>query len=210
MTTTPEPRYEYRVWGAGLDDIATRIRSLSDTRHAAESTDTYLVPHSFAGANPKLRAGRVDVKVLLEVRNGFERWTPYLTGTFPLDAAWIRDRFYPVIGLDPPAVPDGRYGEEEFLERIISGTDGVSIVSVDKLRRFYDVDGCIAEIADLAVAGLPVRTIAIESADLEALDHARRLTGIDRHPNASYAAAIPLLLGWNPAEPSIPAGGDRG
>jgi exopolyphosphatase/guanosine-5'-triphosphate,3'-diphosphate pyrophosphatase len=202
MTTNHMPRFEYRVWGRALDDVAAQVRSGSECVEVKESTDTYLVPHSFAGANPKLRAGSLDVKILLTVDDGFQRWVPQLKGEFPLDDRWIRERFFPLIGVSPSRIVSGSYPMETFLTEVIAPTDGLSTVTVHKRRLFYEVNGCTAEIAEIGIGGTSTLTVAIESSDLEALRAARAFTGVGRLPNLSYAQAIPLLLGWDSATPA--------
>lgn len=206
MTTRITPRYEYRVWGDALDGIVARVQSLSDRIEAKESTDTYLVPHAFAGANPKLRDGSLDVKVLLAVEDGFERWVPQLTGTFPLDASWIRDEFFPVVDLQPAGLLSGSFSKDEFLDRVIDPCEGITTVTTVKRRHFYRINGCIAEIAHVEVSGRRVVTVAVESSDLGALREARDRTAVGSLPNLSYPSAIPRLLGWESREPTDWAG----
>ena len=62
--TTIIPRWEWRVFGEGLRDRGGRPRALTpDT--VEEGGELYLL--SAGGANVKIRAGLVDIKLLREV-----------------------------------------------------------------------------------------------------------------------------------------------
>ena len=63
------------------------------------------------------------------------------------------------------------------------------------------MNGCIAEVAEVDVAGRMVQTAAIESVDLDALRTTRWITGVGSLPNMSYATALPHLLGWRQPGP---------
>lgn len=194
-----EPRFEWRVWDDRLADVAERFESLAEYRGSAESRDTYVVSRSSASANPKLREDRLDVKVLRRVEDGFEQWDVACKAEFPVDAAMVAGEVLPLLAVEWP-LGRSEYDADALLGEVVGPHPDLAAVVVDKHRRFYDLDGCMAEIADVGVAGGRLRTAAVESADLDALQGARRRAGLDRYDNVSYPRLIRRMLGWEDPE----------
>ncbi len=69
------------------------------------------------------------------------------------------------------------------------------VADVTKRRLKYTFSGCLSELAEVAVKGHKLRTLAVESADLDVLCEARRRLGIEKIENVSYPRAIKLALG---------------
>jgi hypothetical protein len=68
------PRWEWRVFGEGFG-AAEAALAASTPESVEESDERYLL--SVGGANVKVRAGLVDIKLLREVdAGGLERWEP--------------------------------------------------------------------------------------------------------------------------------------
>ena len=57
------------------------------------------------------------------------------------------------------------YTLDQFLTEVLESHPEVSVVPIHKRRVRYTLDGCMAEVTDLLVDGVPMRTIAIESED---------------------------------------------
>jgi hypothetical protein len=197
-----EPRYEYRVWGTRLDEVAARIRALSVAREERSTTETYLVSHSMSHVNPKIRAGLLDIKVLLGVFDGFERWEPRLKTGFPVDADVIRDDVFPLLGLTEPPLNRDWYDVDQLLAEVVVPHPSLQALTVHKQRATFLLAGCLAEIADVRIDDHMLQTAAVESADPAALRKAVEIAGVDNHPNVSYPKAIKQVLGRHPAPPA--------
>src|SRR4029079_12161644 len=113
------------------------------------------------GENVKVRDELMDVKVMREVNaDGLEQWAPGMKAQFPLSAADLTKV------LDALRVPDpGSLREGCTLESLIDSFDrpdsGVRVVRVHTRRVPYTVEGCMADLSDIAANGEPVRTIAV-------------------------------------------------
>ncbi len=193
-----EPRFEFRVWGRRLDDVTARIRALSAPGDIRDSTETYIVVSGVDDVNPKVRAGLLDIKVLVAEQRGFEQWAPLFKTEFPVEAGALRDEVFPRLRLAVPALEREAYTLAEILEEVVAPHPDLTAVEVEKSREAHRVAGCMAEIARVVIAGRELQTAAIESADLEAMSEAVRLLGLDGHPNVSYPRAIKQTLAGAP------------
>ncbi len=195
MSTLPS-RYEYRVWADALEDVAARIRSLSDPHGTRHSAETYLVSVAADDVNPKVRNGLLDIKVLMARRDGCEQWEPRLKAEFPVDSALLRLELFPLLGLDTPPLDRDRYTLTQLVEEVVQPHPDLAAAEVHKHRHAFTVNGCIAELAEVTIVDTQMQTAAVESADLHALAEARRLAGLDAYENVNYPRVIKKTLGW--------------
>lgn len=191
------PRYEYRAWAPRLDEVAGRIRDLGDPAARSESTEVYLVSPHVSHVNPKVRNGTLDVKVLLGVFDGFERWEPRLKAAFPLDDATLRDGVFPMLGLPAPTLGRTSFALEQLLAEVVDPHPGLHAVSVAKRRDSFRVADCMAELADVTVTDQRLQTVAVESSDPAALRRVSELVGLLHHANLNYPGMIRRLIGWD-------------
>ncbi|MDJ0923556.1 MAG: hypothetical protein QNJ77_03260 [Acidimicrobiia bacterium] len=189
-----QPRFEFRVWGVELDDPAARLRSNADRGETVTSSEIYLVASGADDTNTKLRAGVLDIKVLSTVERRCERWAPWIKAGFPLAAVKLTE-ILPRLGVPDASLERDSYLLSEFLAEIVDPHPELRSVDVSKHRRKYAIGGCLAEYADVAFDGVPLETVAVESADLDALVATIRLLGIEREENVSYPRAIKMALG---------------
>ncbi len=192
------PRFEYRVWGEHLTDVAGRLVDLGRRGEVRQSAETYVSSASKA-VNPKIRASLLDVKVLVDVVDGFEQWEPQLKIAFPVSAHLLALKLFPILGLVPPVLDRDLYTSDEFIHEVVTPHLALSAVEVLKLRVSYQLEGCLAEISDVVVAGRGMQTVAVESEDLAALRVAHERLGLGTHENRSYPAFISETLGLNAA-----------
>lgn len=194
-----QPRFEFRTWGGQLDAVRDRIASLVDPYELRESVETYIVSAAATDANPKVRGDRLDIKVLIATRDGFEQWEPQLKASFPISASILRNEFFRILGEFAPNLDRDDYTYEQFIQDIVERHDELAAVEVLKQRRISTVSGCITEFAHVSIAGEDTQTAAVESTDLAALHEARRLTGLDAYENINYPRAIKRAIGWDAA-----------
>lgn len=191
-----QPRFEFRAWADDLHTVRARIDALAEPYEIRESVETYIVSAATADANPKVRGDRLDIKVLIAAREGFEQWEPQLKASFPLSASVVRNDFFRILGESAPALGRESYTFEQFLELIEERPDEFAAVEVVKQRRISTVGGCITEFAYVSMAGTELHTAAVESVDIDALREARSLTGLDAYDNTNYPTAIKRAIGW--------------
>ena len=191
-----QPRFEFRAWGDELDTVRNRITSIADPYEKRESVETYIISAGTTHTNPKVRGDRLDIKVLIAARAGFEQWEPQLKASFPIPASALRNDFFRILGEFAPTLDRDSYSFDQFIHEIVERHDGLAAVEVVKQRQISTVSGCITEFAHVSIAGKDTQTAAVESTDLEALHNARRLTGLDEYENTNYPAAIRRAIGW--------------
>jgi exopolyphosphatase/guanosine-5'-triphosphate,3'-diphosphate pyrophosphatase len=191
-------RYEYRVWGKHLTEVVRRLIELAERGEVRQSEETYLSLPSTA-VNPKIRAGLLDVKVLIDTVDGFERWEPRLKLTLPVTADVLEGSLFPVLGLPAPALDREQFTLREFLDEVVMPHPELIAVEVVKLRVSYRLSGCLAEVSDIVVTGRGMQTVAVESEDLAALRAAVDQIGLREYENRSYPTIIRETLGLTAA-----------
>jgi exopolyphosphatase/guanosine-5'-triphosphate,3'-diphosphate pyrophosphatase len=152
------PRWEWRAFAESFGGAENHLAALAGAR-VEVSDETYLLaPRS--DASVKVRAGRMDVKGLLQVdAAGLEQWAPALKAPFPLSRQDARA----VVGaLDETATLDQ---EAYTLEHLLAAMPGVRRVDVHKERRRGTLGDCMAEVTTLRTSAGTARTIAIEDED---------------------------------------------
>jgi hypothetical protein len=189
------PRFEFRVWSDELAAPAAQIAGAAELVTQRESSELYVLVASSAAVNPKIRDDVLDVKVLLDAVDRFERWEPRLGLPFPVRASRVAGDFFPLIGLEPPELRQASYTAPEFVEDVVGSHPLLDVVEVAKQRTMYRLSGCIAEVSDVTLAGRHRQTIAVESADLGRLQVVRSRLGLDLYENQSYPSALREMLG---------------
>lgn len=195
MSSATPARFEFRVWAERLEALSDRIRSLSECREVRETAETYFVSTSAVDVNAKARADLLDIKVLVGVRDGFEQWDVHGKLGFPVDAGLLEAELFRLFELTPPALEREAYSLTQLVHEIVGSQPDMAAVDVSKRRQIYEVNSCRAEIADVTIAGHDVQTVAVESADLDALHEASRMLELDEYDNVSYPRAIRHTLG---------------
>lgn len=185
-----QPRFEFRVWGGQVDDAAALLKDSANVLGApGDSAGTYVVALTRSDVNTKIRGGLVDIKVLHAVVEGCEQWFPWTEAEFPLAAALV-EAWLPGLGVSGMTPERRTYDFEQFLDEVVRTEPALHAVGVDKVRQRFDVEGCLAEMAQVTVENQELRTLAIESTDLDALVEMRRRLGLEGMPNVNYPAAL--------------------
>src|SRR5579872_7624149 len=81
-----KPRFEFRIWDRSLSDLKELMDKVSGPRPAEHSREIYIVSDATDATNTKIRAGAMDIKILLRTDQGLEQWQPYLKADFPIDS----------------------------------------------------------------------------------------------------------------------------
>jgi exopolyphosphatase/guanosine-5'-triphosphate,3'-diphosphate pyrophosphatase len=189
--TTIVPRWEWRTFGEDFGAAEQVFASLDPTsRH--ESDEVYF--HTGSGPIIKIRDELLDVKVLREVDDfGLEQWTPLMKREFPLAAPDVAEVFE-LFSIPPPPLPRESYTLDQLLVEVIEPHRQVRAVPIHKSRVRYTLGGCMAELSDLIVDGIPVRTIAIESEDRAAVVAAVESVGLTDHLDHNFIRGLTALL----------------
>jgi exopolyphosphatase / guanosine-5'-triphosphate,3'-diphosphate pyrophosphatase len=188
-----KPRFEFRVWGDAFEPVHEQLRLLGQSK-AAESEEVYLISAATDRCNAKIRAGLMDIKVLVAENRGLEQWRPILKTGFPLERAVIAGQVFPSLELAPPALDRAALDLDEFLG-VVQAAGKTAIVKVQKVRHQFRIGACSAEYSQIKINDVPRDTVAVESTDPDAVLGLVKELGIG-DTNTSYIREIKHVLGW--------------
>jgi hypothetical protein len=189
------PRYEFRIWAASLTAVRERLEKLSGPQPAEQSRETYIVSDATNDTNAKIRAGVIDIKVLLRINQNLEQWKPYLKADFPIDAALIAEKIFPALHVDPPELRRQPFTAEVFVNTVVKTHPRLAAVELGKVRHRYVLGVCAAEFVEVEIGGSVLHSVAVESTDPRAVLDAVGELGIGGRLNVSYVRQIKSMLG---------------
>ena len=94
-----------------------------------------------------------------------------------------------------PALSRDNYTIEEFFNSLIAGQPALRVARVDKSRRGFVFQGCIAEFVRLSVSLHPLQSFSVEHEDRSLILAALEQLGLDSHANTSYPLGLKRALG---------------
>ncbi|UCE51691.1 MAG: hypothetical protein JSV31_20850 [Desulfobacterales bacterium] len=192
------PRYEFRAFAQHFGLVEEKMRKLSKLEKFRESSEIYILSPGNNENNIKIRYDTLDIKVLVKTEKGLQQWNPRMRGEFPMKMEVIRDEVFAALGVAVSEFNRAEYTLEQYLEEIIKPHPETVLARVFKRRFGYTINGCISEIADLLVNGAAIKTVAVESVDVEAILKAKEILGLQEYENVNYLLAIKRILGMEP------------
>ena len=190
--TTIVPRWEWRTFGSDFGAAEEVFATLEPTG-IQESDEIYL--RTGSGPIVKIRDELMDVKVLQAVSpEGLEQWVPVMKEGFPISAADV-SKVFAMLEIAPPTLNRDSYTLDQFLSEVLASHPEVSAVPIHKKRVRYTLDDCMAEVTDLLVDGVPMRTIAIESENPDKVIAAVNAAGMQTLVNHNFVRAMTGILG---------------
>ena len=194
-----EPRFEFRVFGTSLGMAEQRLRDIAPCESIIESREIYLLGHGIdPDRNVKIRNGRLELKRLIEHRQGLQRWQAAGQWAFPVALDAIEAMLNPGHSLSQGRDPAARLSLDDLL-RFTTQTAGKLVLAYVFKRRFrYTLPACRAEFDQLQVNGATIESIAIESVDPQAILESRAAIQLEDLENQSYPLALSRILGIKP------------
>jgi hypothetical protein len=192
------PRYEFRNFAQNFGLVEEKIRKLSKLEKFRESSEIYILSADNRENNIKIRHDTLDVKVFVKEEKGLQQWGPRLSAEFPLNKTVIMDAVFAALGVAVPELSRPEYNLGQFLEDILLLHPELTLARVYKRRFGYSIYGCISEIAELLINGAAIKTVAVESEDIEAVLKAIEMLGLQEYENVNYLLAIKRILGMEP------------
>jgi len=187
------PRWEWRTFGSDFGAADAAFAAL-EPELVQESDETYLLSPG-ADAAVKIRAGLMDIKLLVEVNaDGLEQWRPAMKETFPLPRGEA-DKVCAALGVVAPPPGTDAFSLDEFLSVLAAPERGVRAMVVYKRRLHYTLSGCMVEVTDVVADGRKVRTLAIETTDAASVIAAVRELGLADRANTSYPRWLKAAAG---------------
>jgi hypothetical protein len=176
--------------------LAARERAIGPLADVAPRNSSEIYILSLHGPqNAKLRDGLIDIKRLQQVDDdGLELWEPVFKAKFPLGRCDIAVAFSEW-HLPLPALSRDSYTIEEFFNSLIAAQPALRVARVDKSRRGFDFQGCIAEFVRLSVESRSLQSFSLEHEDRSLILAALEQLGLDSHANTSYPLGLKRALG---------------
>jgi hypothetical protein len=194
-----QPRYEFRIWGNHLSPVRDHIAATATPPAPRESAETYILSAATDTANVKIRAGLLDIKLLVEQQGRLERWRPALKAPFSIDARTIVEDVFPDLKMAPPHIERPSYTHGEFIRDLVKPRHDLATVDVMKRRWKFQFEQCTAEFAEVEIAGgVCSETVEFESEDPAAVLRAIAKFGLTAYPNISYVRHLKLMIGMIP------------
>jgi exopolyphosphatase/guanosine-5'-triphosphate,3'-diphosphate pyrophosphatase len=188
-------RWEWRTFGEAFGEAEKRILSFPKDK-VRNSTEVYILSKNSTD-NTKIRDMLMDIKTLRQVNaDRLEQWFPVMKAGFPLALPVLGDVFK-AWKAPLPQLQRQAYSYEEFLGELVATHPELMMVRVEKERHGFMINGCIAEIADLKFDGKPIRTVAVEMEDPDAVIGTVRQLGLDGFENVNYLKALKRSVGMD-------------
>ncbi|MGD8262759.1 MAG: hypothetical protein PVG70_00770 [Desulfobacterales bacterium] len=192
------PHYEFRAFAQNFGLTEEKIRKFSRLEKFRESSEIYILSHGNNENNVKIRYDVLDIKVFVKEEKGLQQWNPRLKADFPMKIEVIRDDVLPALGAAVPEFNRSAYTLEQFLEDILTPHPQLVLARIFKRRFGYVINDCVSEIAELLINGAAIKTMALESTDIEAVLEAKKMLGLQEYENVNYLLAIKRILGMEP------------
>ncbi len=197
-----EPRYEFRIWGDSLDALRRRLVELCSAQPPEQSSETYIVSDATDETNAKIRAGAIDIKLLLRVEQRLEQWRPYLKAEFPLDGSLIVEKIFPSLRVAAAPLASASYSAQAFVDELVRPHPRLAAAELRKRRWRFVLDDCAAEFVEVTIEGVApnssaadLHSIAIESVNVQSVLAAIDRLGISAYSNISFVRQIKSMLG---------------
>ena len=192
------PRFEFRAFAQNFGIVEEKIRKLAEVERFRESSEVYILSAANNENNTKIRYNTMDIKVFVKEEKGLEQWNPRVKAEFPMNVDIIRDEVFPAFGVTVPEFSRSEYTLERYLDDIIKPHPELAVARVFKRRFGYTINECITEIAELLINGAAIKTVAVESVDIEAVLKVKKILGLQEYKNVNYLLAIKRILGMEP------------
>jgi hypothetical protein len=192
------PRFEFRAFAQNFGMVEEKIRTLAEFEKFRESSEIYILSAANNHNNTKIRNNMMDIKRLVKEEKGLQQWEPKMKAEFPIMVNIICDEVFPAFDAAVPEFHRPEYTLAQYLEDIIKPHPELALAYVFKRRYGYSIKGCHAEIADLLINGAAIKTLAVESVDVEAVLTVKATLGLQEYENVNYVLAIKRIIGMEP------------
>jgi hypothetical protein len=188
-------RYEFRAFSQTFGLVAERIRRLSPCESISESMEIYLLSLHAQQYNVKVRGGELDIKQLIEVHEKLERWTPITKQQFPISSEFVGAVLFPALAVTDARLDRDSYTLDALINQIIRPNPGLVRACVFKRRFRFTINTCATEIDELLVNGAAIKSIAVESAESNAVLAVLDELGLGDYEQVNYPHAIRRIIG---------------
>jgi hypothetical protein len=179
--------WEWRTFGYDFGAVEARLRLKATS--VRSGTEVYVTgPHGYD--NVKVRDGELEIKTLAHTTpDGLQQWLLVHKEAFPIDLARVRDVFAR-LGVACPELHRARYSVDQWMTEAVDRAPELTACQVSKERHGSTIDGCLVEIAYLAVDGGFVKTVGVEMENAATVAATVRSLGFDPAVNEDYVTAL--------------------
>jgi hypothetical protein len=190
------PRAEFRVFGQGvIETVRAHMYNGKTVLFQARRmpAETYFLSVNTDEANVKVRDGLLDIKTKVgETPDGYEIFQPRGKFQFPVlraDLETILSHLKVRLALDRD-----KYAIEDFIA-IARKHPELRVVTVEKMRYGFTIDGIICEYAQVWMNGALLETACAESENYAGMKQVVEGLGISGMPNTNYLRAAKRVVG---------------
>ena len=191
------PRAEFRVFGRDIiESVKEHMWECKAVLYKARvmPAETYILSKNTNDANVKVRDGLLDIKTKVgETPEGYEIFQPRGKFNFPVkknELATILEHLKVEMELNKD-----EYSFNEFCE-MAREHNQLALVSVEKKRYGFSVNGVICEYAYVWMNGALIETACCESEDYDSMKGAIEALGLAQKPNINYLKAAKSVVGF--------------
>jgi len=190
------PRAEFRVFGQGvIDTVRAHMYNGKTVLQQARRmpAETYVLSVHTDEANVKVRDGLLDIKTKVgQTPQGYEIFQPRGKFRFPVsrdDLAAILTHLRVQMPLEA-----GTCALDTFIAAA-RAHPALRVVTVEKMRYGFTIDGVICEYAQVWFNGALVETACCESEDYAGMQQVIEGLGVSELPNTNYLRAAKRVVG---------------
>ena len=193
-----KPRFEFRSFGKDFSLQAKKMKRLSEpitkNMRIRRSKEVYIISITNDINNTKIRDNKIDVKRLVQIKEGLEQWNPVTKTEFPVLKEYLLDQFFPSLYTISPPLYNNIYSVSDFI-KIIDDHEDLCAIRVSKERFGYLVNQTICEVANVTINNTKAVTISSESIDSAAVKKTLIDIGLESVENINYLQAIKRVSG---------------
>ena len=193
-----KPRFEFRSFGKDFSLQAKKMKRLSEpitkNMRIRRSKEVYIISITNDINNTKIRDNKIDVKRLVQIKDGLEQWNPVTKTEFPVLKEYLLDQFFPSLYTISPPLYNNIYSVRDFI-KIIDDHEDLCAIRVSKERFGYLVNKTICEVANVTINNTKAVTISSESIDSAAVKKTLIDIGLESVENINYLQAIKRVSG---------------
>ena len=198
MKPVEKPRFEFRSFGKDFSLQAKKMKRLSEpiTKNIRirQSKEIYIISITNDINNTKIRDNKIDVKRLVQIKDGLEQWNPVTKTEFPVLKEYLLDQFFPSLYTISPPLYNNIYSVGDFI-KIIDDHEDLCAIRVSKERFGYMVNQTICEVANVTINKTRIVTISSESINSTAVKKTIIDIGLESVENINYLQAIKRVSG---------------
>lgn len=190
------PRAEFRVFGKDVADLVEKTMWNAKAqlfKARVMPAEVYFLSRNTNDANVKVRDSLLDIKTKTgETPEGYEIFQPRGKFQFPVKKEELAEILKNLM-VEMELSKDS-YTLDEFISMARQHPD-LAVVTVEKKRFGFSVNGIICEYAYVWFNGALVQTACCESEDYEGMKKAVEALGLPELPNTNYLKAAKKVIG---------------